>query len=142
MCILCHQALTDEQVLEQINSKDEKFEMWNDTSISHLCIAYIGFNGVECSNAAKKKLEEYIEWAQTKPDSPDEPDSDSFLQTFFGHPTAVSVREDITKFTPIRDHIIANNFTKKQILEYLDSLDRVESDGRDFGEWRQETSTL
>lgn len=142
MCILCHQALTDKQILEQISSADEKFEMWNNTSVSHLCIAYIGFNGVECSNAAKKKLEEYIEWAQAKPDSPDEPDSNSFLQSFFGHPTATSVREEIVKFTPIRDHIMTNKLTKKQILEYLDSLDRAESDGQELGEWRQETPTL
>ena len=139
MCFRCHQEFTDEQILEQISSDKNSFELWNETSMSHLYIAYMGFNGRECSDIARKKLDSYIEWEQAQPaiqpvaqiDSCCESQQSgvqeftaSFLQSFLGRPSAESVKAEIAKFTPIRDHILANNLTKDQILEYLDSLDR------------------
>ena len=127
MCLRCHQAFTDDEVLGQLqsNENDLKFDQWNDTSISHLCIAYIGFNGKECSDVAKGLLDKYIEWTEAHPVPEKNPDSPWDL--FFGRPTAQSVRDEIAKFTPIKKHIMANDLTKDQIIEYLDTLDREDA---------------
>ena len=115
MCLRFHQAFTDSLILEQLTKKDANFDVWNETGIYHACIAYIGFNGKECADAAKIRLNKYIEWAETH--LPEK------KERSFGRPSAQYVREQIAKFTPMKEHIAANNLNKEQILEYFDSLD-------------------
>ena len=116
MCLRFHQAFTDSLILEQLTKKDANFDVWNETSIYHACIAYIGFNGKECADAAKIRLDKYIEWAEAP--LPEKKEGSSF-----GRPSAQYVRNQITKFNPMKEHIMTNNLNKEQILEYFDSLD-------------------
>ena len=121
MCIRCHQAFTDDQILDQLTKSTDEFELWNHTSISHLCIAYIGFNGKECSDVAKVLLDKYVEWAESY-SFPKKEEKYTYF-ALFGRPTALYVREEITKSNHMKEYVTDNNLTKEQILEYFDYLD-------------------
>ena len=61
MCFLCHQNLDNETLIEQLNTPN-KFEEWNTTSLSHLFIMALGYNGKEIKELALKNLDEFMVW--------------------------------------------------------------------------------
>ncbi len=77
MCLVCHQGLTDEVVLKQIDDilkeidegDTSDFIKWNTTSVSHIILAGLGLNGPEVRFKAIKLLEHFIEWRKTKSDN-------------------------------------------------------------------------
>ena len=86
MCLDCHQNLPNDVVISQLKEsiKDPKYELWNETSISHLLLSRLGMNGKEAQELSKKILNNYIEWKQNN-----KFDSDG---TFFGNSTAEYVQ--------------------------------------------------
>ncbi len=66
MCLLCHQNMSDETVKEQLleSLENPQFEVWNNTSISHLTISMVGFNGYEVADLANTLFKRYILWAR------------------------------------------------------------------------------
>ena len=68
MCIKCHQGISDEEMiksLEEVN--DDEFIRWNTTSISHIKLAALGFNGPEARILAIEVFKRFIEWRKTQP---------------------------------------------------------------------------
>lgn len=68
MCLKCHEGISDEMMiktLEKVN-KDE-YTKWNTTSISHIKLAALGFNGPEARKLAIEVFKRFIEWRKTKP---------------------------------------------------------------------------
>ena len=65
MCIECHQHLTDESIIGQLQSSDQYFENWNSTSLDHMYLVCTGVNGQIAQKLAFKVLEDYIQWGKT-----------------------------------------------------------------------------
>lgn len=67
MCLHCHQQLTNEEVLRQMQGTlvDPKFNEWNETSINHLIITMLGYNGKECAAIAKEISENFLQWKKS-----------------------------------------------------------------------------
>lgn len=75
MCKQCHSYLSDADVLLQLNSsldsknRNDEFEQWNTTSVSHVLIALSGHNGPVCKEVAAKLLQRFLDWYEkNKPD--------------------------------------------------------------------------
>ena len=66
MCIVCHSSLTNEEVIEQLkkelNSKNQDFESWNETSLHKLFIISTGYNGLEARILASKYMDLFLIW--------------------------------------------------------------------------------
>lgn len=64
MCLFCHQSMPDETVKKQLlqSVENPQFELWNATSLNHLIISVVGFNGYEVSDLAYKLVKDYIAW--------------------------------------------------------------------------------
>jgi hypothetical protein len=68
MCLQCHRGISDEHILQELNSLiDNKFDtnefkLINSTSISHFIIAASGYNGTNIKNLSIKVLEKYNNW--------------------------------------------------------------------------------
>ncbi len=70
MCLLCHSAIGDENILSQLQGTllDPRFEVWNRTSFRHLFIIAAGYNGSEAKRLALRLLDNYLSWvSETKP---------------------------------------------------------------------------
>jgi len=82
MCYQCHSKLSDENVNKTLKSalENPEFEKWNNTSISHLCITSLGFNGEEARLLSNQLFEEYITWKQSNFNKMD--------GSLFGNPTS------------------------------------------------------
>lgn len=66
MCIECHEKLSDELVVEQLNSVSaDKFHKFNLTSLSHLYIASSGYNGLEARKIALRILSDFISYRES-----------------------------------------------------------------------------
>lgn len=114
MCLQCHQHMSNETVLQQFSDSllNPQFKEWNDTSISHLCIAYIGTNGEECITIAKELLEAYIEWKKDNLKSND--------GTFFGQPKPERVRKMVTNSDNVIAYMKEHNITDVRHAIYGD----------------------
>lgn len=68
MCISCHKGLSDEIITVQLQEalKNPEFDVWNETSLSHMAICIVGYNGIECRIMGNQLLEEYIQWKSQK----------------------------------------------------------------------------
>ena len=77
MCLQCHQHLTDEEVIRQfsesvsadgtVTAELAKFDKWNTTSLSHVLITGLGYNGLVAQNLAIKIYSAFLDWAKTQP---------------------------------------------------------------------------
>lgn len=69
MCFICHKAFADEIIKKQLVDalNKQNFEGWNSTSLNHVIIAAIGYNGKEASIISKEILVKYMKWVQDKP---------------------------------------------------------------------------
>lgn len=120
MCISCHSGLSDESVLEQLKSSLDKkdFTGWNETSISHACIAYIGVNGEEAKNVAEKLVLKYISWKKENVKQYD--------GSFVGEPTTDFVEQSI-KYCDIiikelkQNGIVSSEQIKHMFMSYKES---------------------
>ena len=75
MCLQCHQGLSDEYCISDLESTlhDDKklerdFSKWNSTSLNHMYIIGTGFNGEKAQNMAFQVLEKFIAWGKVSPD--------------------------------------------------------------------------
>lgn len=100
MCKLCHQGLSDEQVIEQLSTINS-FEGVNETSISHVILAYLGANGPIAENIATGVLNDYIQYKKEN-----KKDSDG---SFFGEPTIEYVTNEINNANKMKRKMIMNN---------------------------------
>jgi len=68
MCRNCHDNLSDEEILKQLNEfiKNPQFDEWNTTSVSHLLIE-IERNKDETKDICNKILDEFENYLKTKP---------------------------------------------------------------------------
>lgn len=67
MCLQCHLGLNSNTIYEQIkNIKEEEFQYFNSTSISHLIISSSGFNNKIVREKAIENLRKYLEWKSDK----------------------------------------------------------------------------
>ena len=64
MCGQCHQALSDETVIQQWKEalENPRFERWNTTSFSHLLITIRGANGEEAHKLGVELGEKFYKW--------------------------------------------------------------------------------
>ena len=73
MCIICHSNLTDEQVISNLedilNSNDDKYETWNETSLHRMFIISTGYNGFEAMNLASKIMDKFLIWKKNNKQS-------------------------------------------------------------------------
>ena len=58
--------MSDEMVKKQLleTLENPQFEVWNSTSVSHLTLSVIGFNGYEVAELAHTLLNRFIVWAR------------------------------------------------------------------------------
>jgi hypothetical protein len=108
MCIRCHQKIPDDKVIEMLKESfnNPQFEQWNNTSISHLCIASLGFNGLEARDLSNNLMKKYIEWKRLHPNKND--------GTFFGNPTVQFVQSAYDDVNQLVDNSI--NESKEELL--------------------------
>ena len=118
MCLKCHQHISDETVVSQLTDSltNPKFEKWNETSISHLCLAYMGLNGETASNIASQLLKNYIDW---KSNNPDELDG-----TFFGNPTVTQVKKMIHGSDRVKEYFKNNNINSSDEIRHAFYADK------------------
>jgi hypothetical protein len=68
MCKRCHDALSDDEVgqqlIEEINHPN--FERWNETSMNHLTITMSGANGPQNAKLAFQLYDQYNSWKRNK----------------------------------------------------------------------------
>lgn len=109
MCLKCHKGLSSEIVTKQLKDSldNPQFEKWNETSISHLCLAYIGINGEEAKNYAKQLLDNYVSWKTQNLKCSDD--------SFFGNPSA--------------DKVNGMMLNSEKMIDYLSSKNIVTSEG-------------
>ena len=73
MCIICHSSLTDEQVISNLedilNSNDNQYETWNETSLHRIFIISTGYNGFEARNLASKIMNKFLVWKKNNKQS-------------------------------------------------------------------------
>lgn len=71
MCLLCHNAMSDETVKKQLQEalEDPQFEVWNMTSISHIMLSMSGMNGFEVAYIAQELFRNYIGWHKERSDN-------------------------------------------------------------------------
>ena len=64
MCLDCHNGLSDTIILTQLKDKlkNPHYNAWNDTSLSHIFLASVGYNGSEAKDIANKLFHSYIQW--------------------------------------------------------------------------------
>lgn len=113
MCLSCHQGLSDEEVISQLKDsiKDPQYELWNETSISHMMISGMGTNGMEAQKLAIQLLDGYVNWKKNNKYSSD--------GTFFGNPNVEYVELVIEEMNKKIAYFKENNFSQQQILEML-----------------------
>jgi hypothetical protein len=87
MCITCHKGLSDEVYLSKLKETliNPQFSVWNTTSLSHLAIGVVGYNGLECRNLAHQLMTNYIQWKFLNKTTQD--------GLFFGNPTIQYVHD-------------------------------------------------
>lgn len=109
MCIKCHSGLDDTSVLNHLNNSLRKSDLsgWNETSISHIVIPYIGINGKEASKLAKKLMLKYIRWKKYNPKEND--------GSFFGEPTVQFVQDAKKEADILREKFSKKGITPKQL---------------------------
>lgn len=115
MCLKCHSNMSDAGILKQLSESlvEPKFDQWNTTSISHLCLAYIGVNGQEVSVIGKQLLDNYVSWKTENGNSRD--------GTFFGNPTVKYVNDIITGADKMIAYMKEHNITDVKHAIYEDS---------------------
>lgn len=62
MCIECHMNLSNADIFNQLNTNNHNFDKYNETSINHLIIIALGFNGIKNKLLALKHLNNYKNW--------------------------------------------------------------------------------
>lgn len=64
MCIICNRNKTDEEVKSQYEEllKYNYFPFFNNITISHLLLSYIGVNGEQAEKLSYQILNSYITW--------------------------------------------------------------------------------
>lgn len=68
MCLKCHEGISDEKMIKTLEDVNEsEFIRWNTTSISHIKLAALGFNGPEARKLAIEVFKRFIEWRKTQP---------------------------------------------------------------------------
>lgn len=68
MCLKCHEGISDEKMTKSLEEVNEgEFIRWNTTSISHIKLTALGFNGPEARKLAIEVFKRFIEWRKTKP---------------------------------------------------------------------------
>ena len=66
MCIRCHSNLSDDYVYNDLYNtlhNNPNYEIFNSTSISHLHIAALNYNGEKVKKIAIELLENFSNWA-------------------------------------------------------------------------------
>lgn len=108
MCIKCHAGLSDETIIKQLTDdlSLDKFTGWNETSINHLALVYLGVNGEKARELSSELLDKYIFWKENNKNTDDD--------CLFGEPSADYVR----KVKSNLNEIIANKTVHNQCIEY------------------------
>jgi len=109
MCKSCHSGLSDESVISQLQTavNNPKFEVWNETSISHMYIAAVGANGPTAQKLAKQLLDRYVQWKEQNSFESD--------GSFFGNPTVDYVKKVIDEVDVAVNKFNKLGYTKEQI---------------------------
>lgn len=87
MCQDCHKGLSDSIVTGQLQNalEDPQFKKWSHTSLHHLYLASLGFNGKDAQVLANTLLYNYVMWASALSEVQS---IDINMGTFFGPPNA------------------------------------------------------
>jgi len=121
MCIKCHSGLDDTSVLNDLNNSLKKSDLsgWNETSISHIILAYIGINGKEASKSAEKLMLKYIRWKKCNPKQHD--------GSFFGEPTVEFVEDARKEADILREKLSEKGITSEQLKHVFFSQDNQDT---------------
>lgn len=121
MCLKCHGGLSDETVIEQLSESltNPQYEKWNETSISHLCIAYMGMNGQKGVEVAEKLLANYVDWKSKNISLSD--------GSFFGNPTVDQVMKMINGSNKVKSYFRDNNITETSAIKHAFYSDKEQN---------------
>lgn len=129
MCLQCHQGLTDEQFLFQIQDPNPQFEKWSWIFASNMSFIALGANGPECSAAALDILERYSTWKSNhrKPND----------NTYMGQPENLRVSNQIRAIKNFRELAETNNVSYEDIKHMVISREMTDEQRDIFGDLRR-----
>ena len=109
-----------EQDLELLDAiSDVSMHVWDDTYVSHLFLAYIGYYGKECADKAETLIHSYIKWFRVRT----RPSGGPNLSRCPGYMSDEDIIEELlsrVRFsTPIREYILSGDLDKDEIEEYI-----------------------